>query len=547
MFERYLTKDITHAVTIGGPGGEAQYLLDEIGCRVFGVTLLSPGAPDFHPSLNRVGFSAHYGCDADGDLSKISNVATIISEINGEHRGGVDFFGGDACSDKEFPRGDAFDAWAAQNDIVIKGKVMLALSVLRPGGEAFFKVFGLTSEIMQQTIEVLMLSFDSVRVVKLNMSRSFSTELHVVCIGFAPNQLAYAHYVVGARPTFPQTSYAIQEYFDRIFSTNLAKLKRVLYRGPNSSTRMTHNVAPEIQKYYENLLCRRVEDHAVGAVGLLRRVVASVTEYFRPSDPAAEMIAQFNERHEPHDAIALPPPAMFEDEVQHAEDAVEAIAAAPAAADDLEEVVRDVGSEAPSVVPNVEVVPAPDAPIRDDQNPEAERNDDQNVIARVMRRAVQIFQPERPEDEPVILDREPDAANLPERVPEEVNVPLQSSPVVRPPVDGTAVAALPVPEVEMEGERDVVSVVYEEVPAVAHDIRIVSPRFVPMVHGRDAASPFDTHPCPVRDTRSLFDKIMRVPRAVYTEADTCRPTGITMRSVVTSRPAVYSIPAREEG
>lgn len=313
MMRRFFVENIESAVSIGGPGGEVQYLTENYSCRVVGVTLLRPNAPDFDASLNRVTFTPNYGCDATGDITNLRNVISISRDVHRSFPGGVDFFGGDACSDKDMPVGDARSAWIATNENVVRHEVLLACCTLRRGGNAYFKVFSLVSDTMCMLLNLLSRTFDEVCVTKLNMSRSFSTELHIICRGFNAERAVFFALVHGIEVTndMRARALAVQFRFDETLTQSLAVLKRV-YLAPPHVTRVTANVTPEVQAFYVQELCRAVVDVPVGVT--LPAFVARIVGMIPSGDLNAQLVDFQHSAYPDVSFEVIDAPVGFEDE-----------------------------------------------------------------------------------------------------------------------------------------------------------------------------------------------------------------------------------------
>nr|UZH43566.1 hypothetical protein 1 [Brejeira virus] len=178
MFARYFDDNIASAVTIGGPGGEAQFLCNK-GIRTFGITKVD--LIDFSSVLsNYHHFTQLRGDNYDGDIMVMSNIISFRDDVRAVYPEGVDFFGGDAATASDH------ETKVDSKDMVslISWEVVCMSVLLRKGGDAYFKIFDLLEHGMPVVILVLNRIFDSVHIVKLETSRSASTELHVICKNF---------------------------------------------------------------------------------------------------------------------------------------------------------------------------------------------------------------------------------------------------------------------------------------------------------------------------------------------------------------------------
>nr|AQM55346.1 hypothetical protein 1 [Piura virus] len=175
MFARYFDEKLNSAVTIGGPGGEAQFLCNK-GIRTFGITKIS--LIDFSPALsNYHHFTQLTGDEYDGDIMRMSNILSFRASVRAVYPAGVDFFGGDAATASDH------DSQVDSGEMVelISWEVVCMSVLLRKGGDAYFKVFGLLEHGMPRIVMVLNRIFSSMQIVKLETSRAASTELHIIC------------------------------------------------------------------------------------------------------------------------------------------------------------------------------------------------------------------------------------------------------------------------------------------------------------------------------------------------------------------------------
>nr|BAS69360.1 hypothetical protein [Negevirus Nona 1] len=268
MFERFFIEDYFSAVSVGGPGGEVQYLTEK-GVRTFGIT--KTDLIDFSPTVRSHLFTQLMGDTYDGDVTKFENIISFRDEVRTLFPSGVDFFGGDVAT----ARNDGtIDLDVMAN--LIKWEVLCMSVTLRKGGDAYFKVFDLLSHNMPNVIRFLYDNFVDVEIVKLETSRSASTELHVICRGFklqdtlpleAKNLLECRFPVYR---TFRNNMAHAQKYFDSFAIKGLREYRRAFDTAFQRNEHVNRFSEEKIEGY-RNVLCLPARISAGGVVDTVRR------------------------------------------------------------------------------------------------------------------------------------------------------------------------------------------------------------------------------------------------------------------------------------
>jgi len=274
IIERYLDREqINSAFTIGGPGGEVQYLVEKHGTRVFGITLQGEGKTPFHQSVHRYNcFTELYGADDSGDINKEENIVSASEEVLSEIPEGVDFFGGDAapsyehtCADKE-----------ACTTLLIS-QIKFCIAVLKRGGSAYFKVFSIENARAASAIGFLSEAFGDVMFAKLNMTRPASTEFHIICRDFRP-AIDITPRTIDAEPKaeYVHICNGIQSVMNARVLKGLHKLKTCYMSIGKSSGPLIIEVADDVLDNYRSLLCG-----PEARVGVFQKLLSKVVNYYR--------------------------------------------------------------------------------------------------------------------------------------------------------------------------------------------------------------------------------------------------------------------------
>nr|AQZ55414.1 ORF1 [Castlerea virus] len=275
MFVRYFHKEYESAVSIGGPGGEVQFLTNK-GVRVFGIT--KTDLIDFSPSIRSHLFSQLIGDTYDGDITKECNIVSFRDAVRRFYPSGVCFYGGDVATAAD---NTALDCPMLSN--LISWEILLSCVVLREGGDAYFKVFDLLSDNMPKNVEFLVSVYEKVEIVKLETSRSASTELHLICTGFklsnetpidCYNYLLQDNEIV-ASPVIMNHLMHAQKLIDLHIMTGLREYRRCFNTAGENNEHVNRFPLEKIEGY-RNVLCLPQRISAGGIVEGVKRTFRSI-------------------------------------------------------------------------------------------------------------------------------------------------------------------------------------------------------------------------------------------------------------------------------
>jgi 23S rRNA U2552 (ribose-2'-O)-methylase RlmE/FtsJ len=172
----HANKPLTTALSIGGPGGEVEVLLERTNAAVYGVTLAEL---DFVDRVRTDRFTQLYGADLTGDITNPANRHDIVATILRENPGGIDFFGGDAAPCK--PEGEAADLDLLTT--LARAQYSLMTDLLSPHGTGYIKLVDYTSNAIRTLVSTAAAEFADARLVKLRTSRPAASEVHLVVCG----------------------------------------------------------------------------------------------------------------------------------------------------------------------------------------------------------------------------------------------------------------------------------------------------------------------------------------------------------------------------
>nr|AQM55308.1 hypothetical protein 1 [Cordoba virus] len=287
MFNRYFGKyEINTAVTLGGPGAEAEFLIERLGCRVYGMTLVDGSKSGF--DIKDYGaFTQIYGDRGNGDILDIKNVASAVEEIleiNGER---VDFCGCDiaTCDDNK-------DVDTKLNARMFLNEVKMVAAVLKEGGNAYFKVFSLVEDEAVAAQNYLHDSFRDVKYVKLETSRPWSTERHIICTHFRYVKEDVVKLCEGMYETEPKGKYLwLQKEFENYVRRSLNILQRCI-NTVDTKNPIRNEISDARVRYYTNLygISNDYED-----VGVFDKVKKNVRYFFNPSRRLIDTLELANE------------------------------------------------------------------------------------------------------------------------------------------------------------------------------------------------------------------------------------------------------------
>lgn len=318
MFERFFTEDYFSAVSIGGPGGEVQYLTEK-GIRTFGIT--KTDLIDFSPLVRSHLFTQLTGDTYDGDITKIENIISFRNDVRSLFPSGVDFFGGDVATAQDDGNVDL-----EQMANLIKWEVLCMSVTLRNGGDAYFKVFDLLSHNMPSVIRFLHDNFVDLEIVKLETSRSASTELHVICRGFklqdtlpskAKNLVDCP--VMPVHKTFYYNMARAQKYFDSFAIAGLREYRRAFDTAFERNEHVNRFSEEKIEGY-RNVLCLPTRISAGGVLDTIRRSFKKIysginnehrnfdaeLQNFNYVEPDCESVDSFVTAYDSDDSLSAP-------------------------------------------------------------------------------------------------------------------------------------------------------------------------------------------------------------------------------------------------
>lgn len=279
MFQRFFDIEIDSAVTVGGPGGEAQFLCER-GIHTFGVTHIDK--VDFSHLVNPFyyNFVQLLGDTGNGDITRPQNIINFRDSILKKYPAGVEFFGGDVADSRDFENPNEITSHSP----LLSWEILLCLNVLRNSGQAYFKIFDILDSNAAKLIEFLRSVFSIVEIVKLETSRPASTELHVVCRGFTRRNESVGSLFrcINSNDfsSFADAPWAnsAQKYFDGYSMAGLTLLKRAFHSVGVKD--FTNRLDSERIEAYRNLLCREQTTESGGIMTTVRRQFTKIVSEF---------------------------------------------------------------------------------------------------------------------------------------------------------------------------------------------------------------------------------------------------------------------------
>lgn len=296
MFVRYFVGEYESAMSIGGPGAEVQFLNNR-GIRTFGVT--KTDLIDFSPAVRNHLFTQLVGDTYDGDITKECNIISFRDSVRGLYPGGLCFFGGDVAT----AEGDSALNFSMLADLVA-WEIVLCCTVLKNGGDAYFKVLDLLSDRMPVCVEYLCKVFEKVEIVKLETSRAASTELHVICRGFKlTNDVpveCYQRLVLEEGPVADSGFANHLMHAQRMFDTHIVSGLREYRKCFNTAGEVNEHVNrfPEEKiEGYRNVLCLPSRITAGGVVEGFKRTFRNIYTIASPKRDYVAELRNFNYEH----------------------------------------------------------------------------------------------------------------------------------------------------------------------------------------------------------------------------------------------------------
>nr|QIJ70145.1 polyprotein [Pimento virga-like virus] len=178
--------NIDTVVSIGGPGGEVQYLCENTSAVIYGITLMtSSRESEFDSSLfQHENFKILVGSKLDGNILDKDNRESFSRDILTEHPEGVSHFFGDAAVGCDSNYLDWSLEYFKENTDLVISEADLMSRVLRVGGSGYLKICENSSVNSHILISWLFDNFEKVRIVKLMTSRPSSFERHLILSNF---------------------------------------------------------------------------------------------------------------------------------------------------------------------------------------------------------------------------------------------------------------------------------------------------------------------------------------------------------------------------
>nr|AQM55304.1 hypothetical protein 1 [Cordoba virus] len=287
MFNRYFGKyEINTALTLGGPGAEAEFLIERLGARVYGMTLIDGSKSGF--DIKEYGaFTQIYGDKGNGDILDIKNVASAVEEILELNNDRLDFCGCDiaTCDDNK-------EIDTKLNAKMFLNEVKMVAALLKEGGSAYFKVFSLTEDEAIIAQNFLHESFREVKYVKLETSRPWSTEKHIVCLHFNHNKERVTKLCKGETNLDNRSKYVwLQKEFENYVRRSLNVLQRCI-NTVDTKNPIRNEISDARIRYYTNLY-GIVNDYE--EVGIFEKARKSVRYFFNPSRRLIDTLEIANE------------------------------------------------------------------------------------------------------------------------------------------------------------------------------------------------------------------------------------------------------------
>ncbi|XP_001664002.2 cap-specific mRNA (nucleoside-2'-O-)-methyltransferase 1 [Aedes aegypti] len=180
----------------GGPGGCSEYVLwrnDGWNAKGFGFS--TKGDYEFHPEMFRMGapesFDPFYGANDEGNIFDPENVASFVEYVKSQ----TDRLGAHLimCDGGFFVKNNCQEIISKQLYLCL---VLLAVAVIRPGGNAILKVFDLYTSFSVGLVYILTKSYGKVSIVKPASSRPANSERYLVCQNRLNRESLFARYLM---------------------------------------------------------------------------------------------------------------------------------------------------------------------------------------------------------------------------------------------------------------------------------------------------------------------------------------------------------------
>ncbi|EAT37194.1 AAEL010786-PA [Aedes aegypti] len=197
LCQRGESDDLMYFVDVfGGPGGCSEYVLwrnDGWNAKGFGFS--TKGDYEFHPEMFRMGapesFDPFYGANDEGNIFDPENVASFVEYVKSQ----TDRLGAHLimCDGGFFVKNNCQEIISKQLYLCL---VLLAVAVIRPGGNAILKVFDLYTSFSVGLVYILTKSYGKVSIVKPASSRPANSERYLVCQNRLNRESLFARYLM---------------------------------------------------------------------------------------------------------------------------------------------------------------------------------------------------------------------------------------------------------------------------------------------------------------------------------------------------------------
>ncbi|XP_058813420.1 cap-specific mRNA (nucleoside-2'-O-)-methyltransferase 1-like [Topomyia yanbarensis] len=262
-------KELLYFVDIfGGPGGCSEYILWRNGgwnAKGFGFT--TKGDYEFQPEMFRVGapetLDSFYGHNDNGNIFDPDNIRDFIDYVTQQ----TDNLGAHLviCDGGFYVKNNCQEIISKQLYLCL---ALLAVSVIRPGGNAILKVFDLYTPFSVGLVYILSKCYARISIVKPVTSRPANSERYLIC----QNRLNC----------------------DRTFSDYLYSINRVLWDHKHSGCDIQHIVSAEVIEKdtpFSNFIRNSNNYLARCQIKGLKKLIAATTDSYKP-EPMDQKLLQ---------------------------------------------------------------------------------------------------------------------------------------------------------------------------------------------------------------------------------------------------------------
>ncbi|EAT33910.1 AAEL013813-PA [Aedes aegypti] len=269
LCQRGESDDLMYFVDVfGGPGGCSEYVLwrnDGWNAKGFGFS--TKGDYEFHPEMFRMGapesFDPFYGANDEGNIFDPENVASFVEYVKSQ----TDRLGAHLimCDGGFFVKNNCQEIISKQLYLCL---VLLAVAVIRPGGNAILKVFDLYTSFSVGLVYILTKSYGKVSIVKPASSRPANSERYLVCQNRLNRESLFARY--------------------------LMSINQVLWENKHCDHDIIHLVSPKTMqedKDFYNFIRNSNEDLARKQIAGLKALIDNV-QGVRPAEKVDRQLVQ---------------------------------------------------------------------------------------------------------------------------------------------------------------------------------------------------------------------------------------------------------------